>query len=204
MRSLAVFIFLTFLPVISFAGDRTVPERRITYGAEWGYILTFFSGYHNNFFSPDGWRVDEKDHGSACYSNAEVYLHMGYNISDYWNLSAYLGYTSLHDMNHCVPISLRATRYFNSNMKGDRWLSYVDLGGGISIKKDPQEVFIGKVGTGYRLSLSERTKMDILASLRMSYGHSDVNFENTQINIERINRNNIYGCGLSIGVSLTF
>ena len=65
-------------------------------------------------------------------------------------------------------------------------------------------MLIGKIGAGYRFSLSERTKMDVLAALRMTYGHSNINFENTQINIEKINRNNIYGCALSIGVSLTF
>ena len=204
MRRMALYIFLAFLPVTSFAEDRTASERRITYGAEWGYILTFYSGYHNNFFSTDGWRVDEKDHGPVSYSNADAYLHMGYNFSDYWNLSVYLGYTALQDKDHCIPMSIRATRYFQENSKNDRWLSYIDLGGGVSIKKDPQEMLIGKIGAGYRFSLSERTRMDVLAALRMTYGHSNINFENTQINIEKINRNNIYGCALSIGVSLTF
>lgn len=204
MKRTIICLFLVFLPLLSFAKDRTVSEGRMTYGAEWGYICTFYSGYHNNYFSPDGWRVNEKDSGFAYYSNAEVYLHLGYSFSNSWNISAYLGYTALQDKNHCIPVSLRATRYFKENCKGDRWLTFVDLGSGISIKKNPQEILTGKLGTGYRFSLSERTKLDVIASLRMNYGHSDIVFENTWINIERINRNNVYGSALSIGVSLTF
>lgn len=204
MRRFVAYLFLVFLPVLSFAGDRTKAEGRWTYGTEWGYILTFYSGYHYNFFSPDGWRVNEKDIGFSYHSNAEIYIHTGYNLSDKWNLSAYLGYTALQDKDHCVPLSLRATRYFRGNEKGDRWLTYLDLGSGISIKKHPQEIFTGKLGTGYRFSLSERTKIDVLASLRMTYGHSNIEFENTQISFDRINRNNIYGCALSVGLSLTF
>jgi hypothetical protein len=99
---------------------------------------------------------------------------------------------------------LRATRYFKENGNGDRWLAYIDVGSGVSIKKHPQELLTGKLGTGYRLSLSEKTKLDVLASLRMTYAHSNIEFENTQISYERINRNNMYGYALSVGLSLTF
>lgn len=204
MRRLAIYILLAFLPVLSFAEDRAKQVSRFTYGAEWGYILTFYNGYHYNFFSPDGWRVNEKDAGACFYSNAEIYAHAGFNLSNDWNISAYLGYTAIQDKDHCIPVSLRATRYFRENGKGDRWLAYIDVGSGVSIKKHPQELFTGKLGTGYRLSLSEKTKLDVLASLRMTYAHSNIEFENTQISFDRINRNNVYGCALSVGLSLTF
>ena len=204
MRRLATYVLLAFLPVLSFASDRTKQESRFTYGAEWGYIFTFYNAYHYNFFSPDGWRVNEKQTGLCGYSNAEVYIHAGCNLSDKWNLSAYAGYSALQDKNHCIPVSIRATRYFRENEMGDRWLAYMDMGSGVSIKKNPQEIFMGKVGTGYRFSLSERTKMDVLASFRMTYGHSNIKFENTQISFDRINRNNFYGCAVSVGLSLTF
>ena len=204
MRRFVTYVILAFLPVLSYAGDGAKTGGGLTFGTEWGYILTFYSGYHNNFFSPDGWRVNEKDVGPCYHINAEVYFHVGYNVSNNWNISAYAGYSALQDKDHCVPVSLRATRYFKENEKGDRWLTYLDLGSGVSIKKHPQEILTGKLGTGYRFSLSEKTKIDVLASLRMTYGHSNIEFENTQISFDRINRNNLYGCALSVGLSLTF
>ncbi len=204
MKRIAAYIFLILLPVLSYAEGKKDGGKRMTFGAEWGYYLTFFNGYHNNFFSPDGWRVDERNSGICNFSNAEINLHIGYNLSDKWNLSAYAGYTAIQDTGHCVPVSIRATRYFKSSVQGDRWLTFIDLGSGISIKKHPQEILTGKIGTGYRISLSERTKLDFLLSVRMNYTHNDIIFENTEINFERINRNNVYGCAVSVGVSLSF
>lgn len=204
MKRFAAYIFILLLPVISSAEEKTSYAKRLTYGAEWGYVCTFFSGYHNNYFSPDGWRVDEKDSGLRHFSNAELNLHLGCDVSDKWNISGYLGLTAIQDTDYCIPVSLRATRYFHENQKGDRWLTFIDLGSGISIKKHPQEILTGKIGTGYRIKLSEHTKLDFIAALRLNYTHSDIIFENTEINYDRINRNNTYGCAISAGVSLSF
>ena len=201
MKRLAIYISALLMPIIASAGERS---GKLTFGTEWGYIHTFYSGYHNNFFSPDGWRVDEKDWGTCSLKNAEVYLHMGYNLSDRWNLSVYAGYTNIGTVNHCIPVSMRATRYFKENEKGDRWLTFIDLGSGIAARKHPQEILTGKLGTGYRISLSEGTKMDIIASFRMNYAHTDIIYENTGISLDKINRNNYYASAVSVGISLTF
>ena len=182
-------------------GDPDMPEG-MTYptvqvtedGETYDYPLTFICQINCEDIAPFD-KEGKFPHEGMLYFFAAL---------DKWNLSAYLGYTALQDKDHCVPLSLRATRYFRENEKDDRWLTYLDLGSGISIKKHPQEIFTGKLGTGYRFSLSERTKIDVLASLRMTYGHSNIEFENTQISFDRINRNNIYGCALSVGLSLTF
>ncbi|MBQ2372699.1 MAG: hypothetical protein II289_05965, partial [Bacteroidales bacterium] len=63
MKRFAAYILIILLPVMSSAEEKTSYAKRLTYGAEWGYVCTFFRGYHNNYFSPDGWRVDEKDSG---------------------------------------------------------------------------------------------------------------------------------------------
>ena len=193
MKRFAAYILIILLPMISSAEEKTSSAKRMTYVAEWGYVCTFFSGYHNNYFSPDGWRVDEKDSRLKYFSNAELNLHLGCDVSDNWNISGYLGLTAIQDTDYCIPVSLRATRYFHENQKGDRWLTFIDL-----------EILTGKIGTGYRIKLSEHTKLDFIAALRLNYTHSDIIFENTEINYDRINRNNTYGCAISIGVSLSF
>ncbi len=204
MKRYVAYILLILLPVTLSAEERTSEAKRLTFGAEWGYICTFFGGYHNNFYSPDGWRVDENEFGGVFYNNVEVYIHIGYNFGEKWNLSLYTGYAGVQGKHHCIPFSIRGTRFFNADCKGDRWFSFIDLGSGISIKKRPQEILTGKVGGGYRISLSERTKLDFLASLRATYSHTDIIFGNTEISHDRINRNNAYGCSVSLGVSLSF
>ena len=91
MKRFAAYIFILLLPVISSAEEKTSYTKRLTYGAEWGYVCTFFSGYHNNYFSPDGWRVNEKDRGLSHFSNAELNLHLGCDVSGNWNIAGYLG-----------------------------------------------------------------------------------------------------------------
>lgn len=205
MKRYLIYIILMILPVRMIAQEQaSAVERKLTFGAEWGYIGTFFSGYHDNFFSPEGWRVDEQDYGIGYFSNAEVYLHIGYNIDNNWNISLYTGYAGIQDVHHCIPISVRGTRFFRENGYGDRMFAFVDLGSGISLKKHPQEILTGKLGCGYRLSFSGRTKVDLLASLRATYSHRDIIFDNIEIPFEKTNRNNVYGCSLSLGISISF
>ena len=56
MKRLAAYIILILMPMTLSAEGKGSSEKRMTFGAEWGYVFTFFSGYHNNFFSPAGWR----------------------------------------------------------------------------------------------------------------------------------------------------
>ena len=76
MKRLCIILFLLFSVRASLvAQEKSYP--RITFGAEWGYIGVFYSGYHYNFFAPEGYRVDPRGHEFKYDSNAEVYLHIG-------------------------------------------------------------------------------------------------------------------------------
>ena len=90
------------------------------------------------------------------------------------------------------------------NDKKDRWLSFIDLGSGASIKEHPQELLSGKVGLGYRLSLSRTTKLDFIAAIRTVLTHPDIDYYGTMIEHARINRNNAYMSALSFSMALTF
>ena len=179
-----------------------VPE--FTFGVEWGYVATLHYGYHNNFFSPEGNRIDRRDNIIGLFNNADAYLHAGYNINHLWNISGYIGWAGLADSQSIIPISIRATRYFGDNHLTDRWLCFADIGSGISIKKHPQEILTGKLGGGYRISLSRISKLDFIASVRITYSHENINHYGYMIEPEYINRNNIYASALSLGISLTF
>lgn len=183
---------------------QTTSVPRFTFGAEWGYIGIFYSGYHYNFYAPEGHRMDPRHHEFTYISNAEAYLHGGYNLNEKYNVSIYMGLSAIGEYHHTLPISVRLTRYYGEDPMKDRWLAFLDVGSGISIKEHPQKLLSGKVGIGYRLSLSRNTKLDFTAALRTVLTHPDIDYYGTPIPYERVNRNNAYISALSLGMAVTF
>ena len=200
--SLISALFLSCMCIHAQGQKGRLPE--FTFGVEWGYVATLQYGYHNNFFSLEGNRVDRRGNVFQLFNNADAYIHAGYNINHLWNVSAYVGCAGLADNQSIMPISVRATRYFGEDYMKDRWLCFADLGSGISLKKHPQEILVGKLGGGYRISLSRISKLDFIASVRITYSHDNINYYGYEIEPEYINRNNIYASALSLGISLTF
>lgn len=202
-RGLLIYI-LILMCCLNTSGKEPVVAPKVTFGTEWSYIATIQSGYHYHFFAPDGYRVDLKNNEFRYFTNGELLFHVGYNFNELWNLSVYLGYTGLSDMHPALPISLRATRYFGNDPLSDRWFAMVDLGSGVSIKKSPREIIVGKLGGGYRISLSRHAKMDFIASIRVANTHPDIIYYGYQIEDKWINRDNGYLSSISLGISLTF
>lgn len=201
-RLFAISLILGALPIL--AGAQDDDSRRFTYGAEWGYVAIFYSGYHYNFFAPEGFRVDPRGYGFGYYGNAEGYVHFGYDINTKWNISLYAGLSGIKDYHLTVPISLRATRFFGESADEDRWLTFLDLGSGICVKEKPQEIVSGKIGGGYRFSLSRQTKLDFTVTLRSVLTHPDIDYYGVTITPEKTNRNNAYISAISFGMAITF
>lgn len=203
MKRISLIATLLLLSSIFVNGqDSSMPK--ITYGVEWGYIAVFYSGYHHNFFAPEGYRVDPRGHEFVYDSNAEACMNIGYNFNEKYNLALYMGLSAIEDYHHTVPVSLRLTRYHGGNHLSDRWFSFVDLGSGISIKSHPQEILTGKIGGGYRISLSRSAKLDFLVALRSVLTHPDIEYYGTEIDYSSINRNNAYISAISLSMALTF
>ncbi len=186
------------------------PLPGLTCGLEWGYVATIHSAHHYNFFAPEGYRVDDPDHSLTYISNADMYIHFGYDFSPEWNLSMYVGYEGIADYHNAVPVSLRVTRFFpmrESVHEGngvDGWLAFADLGSGICLKKPVQEILTGKAGCGYRLALSPESSLDFLMSARFTYTHPQIIYDKHPIAADRINRNNAYLTAISLGMALNF
>ena len=195
-------MFLVFMTDAGAQSRDSIP--RITFGAEWSFVVSAFSAYHYNYFSPEGYRYDSKGSAAGLASNGEALLHVGYNISDSWNLALYAGFTGISDIHNAVPVSFRATRLFRPAMNGDRWFAFADAGTGISIKKQVQEIAALKLGGGYRVSLSMDTKLDFIAALRCTYTHPDIYFEHEIISQRWINRNDGVAVSASVGMAVTF
>ena len=177
---------------------------RITLGAEWSGAAAFFTAYHFNYFSPDGYRYDQRGVETGPTFNGEVLVHVGYNLNEKWNLALYTGFTGISRIHNAIPISFRATRLFKSNKFGDRWLAFADAGTGFSLKEQIQEILAFKLGSGYRISLSRDSKLDLLFSVRCTYTHPEIYFEHEPISSKWTNRNDALIVSGSVGMSITF
>ena len=200
-------VIATLLIICSFnicvkASEREFP--RFTFGVEWGYVGTFQSGYRYIFFPPEGYRVDVRDNSFGLHSNADMYMHGGINLNRNWNISMYIGYAGVADFHKVVPASIRTTRFFGKNPLADRCFTFVDLGTGLCMKSPLQEIICGKIGGGYRLSLSKDTKLDLILSARMTYTHPQIVYDEMIIDHEMVRRNNAYVSAVSCGIGLTF
>lgn len=201
-RALAIFLVICVSSVVAGAQEKAFP--RLTFGAEWGYVGVFHSGYHHNFFAPEGYRVNTDSHALTFCNNAEAYFHIGYNLNESWNISFYAGLAGVEKYDKVIPLSIRGTRYFGEDPDSDRWFTFLDLGSGVIIKQHPQEILVGKIGGGYRLSLSRHTKLDFLVNLRTTYTHPQIEYYGKEIPYDRINRNNAYVSAISFDIAITF
>ncbi len=202
-RGLVTYV-LILLNVCLWAGERDSGQPRVSFGVEWTYDATIFSAHHFNYFAPDGFRVDDHKAGMSYHTDGEVNMHVGYNFDKYWNLSCHVGYSGAGNYRPVIPMSFRLTRFWGKSSMSDGWLSYADLGTGITLKRNPQAIATGKIGGGYRLSLSRFTKLDFIMAIKMIYTHPDVLFYGHQIASEYINSNEAYVGSLDLGISITF
>ena len=197
-------ILLTLISFNNFVNAQKDRFSKYTFGVEWGYVATFQSGYRYIFFPPEGYRVDVRDNSFGLQNNADLYIHSGVNLSRSWNLSLYAGYAGVGDIHKVLPVSIRATRYFGKGPLSDRWFAFTDLGSGICFKRPVQEILTGKIGGGYRMSLSRYSKLDFIISARMTYTHPQITYDQEVISQEMVRRNNAYVSALSLGLGLTF
>lgn len=206
MKSRFISILILFLASSALtAGEKGIASfKRFTFGTEWGFVSSFHCGIHHNFFSAEGYRVDINRQNVGFESNGDLYLHFGYNLNNLWNIALYAGFAGIYDIGNSIPVSLRLTRLFGEDGRGDRWLCFLDAGSGVCLKKNPQMIAVGKIGGGYRMSLSRSTKMDVLIAYRMSLTHPEIIFDGYTVPYEMTNRNNAYVSALSLGISLTF
>ena len=201
MKRGLVILLLSCLCISSYGkGNHTL----FTFGTEWSYCATFLSGHRYYYIAPEGYRIEDRGITARYITDGEIYVHAGYNINSYWNVSVYVGYTGIGDYHDSIPISLRATRYFEDNPAGDRWFAFADLGSGISIRQSPSELLSAKAGCGYRLSLSRITKMDFITSLRFIHTHPDIYYYGEKVHSSAIRICSGYIMSACVGIGLTF
>ena len=212
-RFLSIILIITSFNINVIGGNKNVKGKnealiatnKWDFGVEWSYVGTYAYNTKYNFFNTEGYRVNAHSEVSGYWSNAEVLLHAGYNLNRRWNISLYTGVIGLADIHYAVPVSLRMTHYFAKNsILADTWLAFAEVGSGICIKNEPQEIWSGKIGGGYRINLSEATKLDFIAAFRLTYTHPQIIDGNDKIPLEYTNLNSALLQSFSIGMAITF
>ena len=203
-RGLLTYFMLLCCFSAALGQSREESAKKFTFGVEQSYAATLYSYEYHYFKNHEGAR-EVIDKGSFIYdSDSEFNLHCGYNFNSNWNLSLYTGYTGIGKFHKAVPISIRATRYFGDNPLKDRWFTFLDAGTGISIKSTPDAIIAGKVGAGYRLSLSKSAKLDFLCALRVIRTHPDISDYDQAAIPENVFLNEGIIGSLAFGIGLTF
>lgn len=185
--------------------EESLRERqtvRFTYGVEWGYLTTFNVAYHRNYDSVEGFRINSRSFEWMFRGNGEVLAHIGCDIGRRFNLSVYSGYSGLITARF-IPLSLRGTCLVGKNPDLPGWLVFLDAG--CNFGTDDDEIGVcWKLGTGYRLPLSRRIRLDLLAGLRVAYADVQFSDEHGPVPADRIRRNNNFATAIELGISLAF
>ena len=184
------------------AQNREVPLFDIA--VEWSYVASFHLASVQNFYAPEGYRIHRSNSELDYFTNAEVMVRPGINLTPRWNLSAGFGVTGVHRKYTAIPITLRATHYFSSKPDKDRFLAYLDCGFGIHTGADSRAIFRGAVGGGYQLYLSRHFRLGFLLSIRSTLFHPEVVLYGESIAPGDINKNDALSTSVSIGMNLTF
>ena len=183
-------------------GGEALSAVRFTYGVEWGFLTTFNVAYHRNFDSVSGFRENTRSMEWMFRGNGEALAHFGLDLGKRFNLSLYSGYSGLMDA-RIIPLSLRGTCFVSRNTELPGWLVFLESGCNFGTEND--EIGIcGKIGTGYRLPLSKRTRLDFLLAFRISYADVRFSDEYGPVPPERIRRNDNFASSIAIGISLAF
>ena len=176
--------------------------NRFVFGVEWGYTSSLFNIYHNNYLSPEGIRVDDKGFEFDYSSNGHILAGVSYAFARKYEAGMYLGFIGVAQDRRLVPLSLRATFYFDSYLS-DGLFCYLD--GGPAFGENQNVTLIGKLGGGYRMKLSDHFCLDFILSFHICSDHPNI-FDNDdqQITGDDLRRNDATYGGLNFTLALRF
>lgn len=177
----------------------------VKYGVEWGYTATFLDAARYDYVDPvDGYRVDESTVDAYLYSNAHVSANIGIYFGNHFCTAIYAGYEGIKQDKRIFPVTVRASYYFK-DYRSDGAFCFLEGGTGIH----PNDKFvsnIGRIGAGYRLSLSRKGSLDLLMSLKLTGDRPEIANIHTGYPVpEHYIRysNALYGAA-TLGIALNF
>lgn len=208
MKKLLMLMIL-LLPVAALhAGNSDRPFPRMTFGVEGNFMLNFGAWRHFNYIADEGYRVNIKDYNHSISTNGQLNANLGCNISRRVNIALYVGIAGIYRNKTAVPASIRVTVFYGQNPLKGRWFSFTDAGVGIGSFSEKDLSPFGKLGAGYRVSLSRSVKLDFMLAWQLLFSHpeitEDIGGVSTPVTGSRLRRNDIAANALSFGIGLNF
>ena len=196
----SVYLFLALL----FCTAATARTARFTASAEWGGCVKAASFHSYNYLLDSGYRMNGTDWSGGGHLNAFVLFYLGTDLTDRWNLSLGSGYEGIDRRFRVYPVALRLT-HFAKGADHDGWLGSLELGAGLQ-ELEHIAAGLGRLAAGYRFRLTERTAIDLQASIRLSLQNPDLFDPDSSHPIpdERIARNNVYSGMIGLSAAFSF
>ena len=200
------------LTVMSFSFLQASETRRdfprITFGAEGNFILTAATWRHFNYVADAGYRVNIKGYDYSPVFNGQILANIGCNISGRVNLSLYSGYGGIYRKKTAVPLMLRVTYFWGKDPLAHRWFSCADTGVVTDGLEFSTAAPCGRLGGGYRLSLSRSVKLDFLVTYQRLSDHPEVtelvDGTETPVTGGRLRRSDVLINAVTFGIALNF
>ena len=184
---------------------RQARSARVLYGIEWGYDLTLLNSYHRNYTDAvDGYRIDDEGVEAMFYSNGHATAHIDLEFARRFAIGLHAGYAGIQQRTRFYPMSLRFS-YFAKSYNTDGSFCFLEGGAGIHENRTTVSPF-GRLGYGYRLSLTRRASMDFSASARCAFDHPPIYDDSIRgyVEEENVRRSDALYGALVFSISLNF
>lgn len=184
------------------ASDRKREFPLFTYGVEWGYS-THIHTVSERLYYDDGTRIPYSRNEWGYKSHGEVLIHAGINAGRHVNLSLYTGWSGIGEGISAIPLTLRGSVYYGRDTRRARWFNFAE-GGTAFVPGQDMPVYSGRIGAGWRASLSRSVKLDFSISYKMTYLRPGIMENGVPIPKEQVLFNHNYFSAICLNIGLTF
>ena len=204
-RSFAIFACILLMLSCHWAAARDRGPL-LRFGAEWGYTLPALVEYRYNYLEETiGYRIDEDGHVWQYATNGFADVFVGYDLSDYIEISLHGGLYGVSGDNRMTGLCLRGSWYGNG-VFSDGFFGDLGAGGGMSNSASDILAFFVQAGGGYRVALSEWTALDFRFSLKSTFDHPRIwdKASGAYISDVNVRRNDAAYISLNFSIAVNF
>ena len=205
MITAAMMLLAGLVPLLAGNPAGREGSARLSVGIEWGYDATLADIFHQNYLHPyEGYRIDKKGLKAKFYPNAHAAASLTFGFAKKYAVGLHAGYSGIDQGVRHFPLSLRATYFMDSYMTDGQ---FVFLEGGAGFRDNFQKISpLGRLGYGYRISLSRRWSLDLSGSLRAVYDHPTIYDQDIRayIDTEDVRRSDSVYMAAILSIGLNF
>lgn len=194
---------ISFLCIFLILGVSIRTEgRNIVFNAEWGADALIFQHYSYNIIDNSGSRFDDAGSNLTYHANGSLLFGAGINAGRFSRIALEAGFAGIADNRRMFPLSMRYG-FYPSGTDSDGIYCFAEGG----VLYDPKGVgnigYIGRLGPGYHIHLSQNTALNFNINARLSYSHPEVINPDGGGFVSKENIRNTASVCASIGVSLS-